>query len=58
MSEKFKTFFEEFDKNLDNLGLSSYGISVTTLEEVFLRVGHGIEDEDNEVKNELKLVEE
>ena len=49
---------EEFDKNLDNLGLSSYGISVTTLEEVFLRVGHGIEDEDNEVKNELKLVEE
>lgn len=35
---KFKTFFDEFDKDLENLDIRSYGISVTTLEEVFLRV--------------------
>jgi hypothetical protein len=28
-----------------DLGIISYGISVTTLEEVFLKVGHGIKDE-------------
>ena len=40
MSAKFKDFFDEFDRSLEDLGLRSYGISVTTLEEVFLRVGH------------------
>jgi len=34
---------------MDQLGITSYGISVTTLEEVFLKVGHGIEDKDKEV---------
>lgn len=48
LSPKFKTFFESFDKKLDQLGIMSYGISVTTLEEVFLRVGHGFE---NKVKD-------
>ena len=46
MSEKFKDFFVQFDENLDSLDIQSYGISVTTLEEVFLRVGHGLENED------------
>jgi ATP-binding cassette, subfamily A (ABC1), member 3 len=41
LSSKFKEFFENFDKNLEQLGIRSYGISITTLEEVFLRVGHG-----------------
>lgn len=39
LSHKFKDFFSEFDKALDDLEIKSYGISVTTLEEVFLRVG-------------------
>ena len=39
LSNKFKDFFERFDVDLDDLGIRSYGISVTTLEEVFLRVG-------------------
>jgi hypothetical protein len=30
----------------DSLGIRSYGISITTLEEVFLRVGHGLEHEE------------
>jgi hypothetical protein len=30
---------------LASIGISSYGISVTTLEEVFLRVGHGLAPE-------------
>jgi ATP-binding cassette subfamily A (ABC1) protein 3 len=40
LSFKFKEFFDHFDKSLDALDVRSYGISVTTLEEVFLRVGH------------------
>jgi ATP-binding cassette subfamily A (ABC1) protein 3 len=40
-SNQFKEFFEKFDKNLDILGIRSYGIGITTLEEVFLQIGHG-----------------
>ena len=39
----FKSFFDQFDANIHNLGISSYGISITTLEEVFLAVGDGRE---------------
>lgn len=41
LSYKFKEFFQYFDYDLDMLDIRSYGISVTTLEEVFLKVGHG-----------------
>lgn len=34
-----------FDEKLDNLGIRSYGVSITTLEEVFLKVGNGLEEE-------------
>ena len=34
----FKDLFEEIDNNLQNLKINSYGISITTLEEVFLKV--------------------
>lgn len=44
-SGKFKEFFEQFDRDLERLDIKSYGISITTLEEVFLRVGHGLEHE-------------
>ena len=43
VSSKFKDFFADLDKDLSKLGLSSYGVGITTLEEVFLRIGHGEE---------------
>lgn len=41
VSSRFKDFFTALDKDLPKLGLSSYGVGITTLEEVFLRIGHG-----------------
>jgi ATP-binding cassette subfamily A (ABC1) protein 3 len=38
LSDKFTAFFETFDADLPELGISSYGISITTLEEVFLKI--------------------
>lgn len=46
VSGQFKEFFKEFDENLDQLNIGSYGVGITTLEEVFLRIGHGEDDED------------
>ncbi|CAH0482415.1 unnamed protein product [Peronospora belbahrii] len=37
-SSKFASMFEDMDNNLQKLGLLSYGVSVTTLEEVFIKV--------------------
>ena len=37
---KFKDFFSEFDNDLAALDIQSYGISITTLEQVFLEIGH------------------
>jgi len=36
--DKFKNFFPQLDSMLNELDVSSYGLSMTTLEEVFLRV--------------------
>ncbi|CAD8078681.1 unnamed protein product [Paramecium primaurelia] len=36
--QKFPSLFAELDKNLKSLHIQSYGISITTLEEVFLKV--------------------
>lgn len=44
-SNQFKNFFSEFDMQVDNLGVRSYGVGITTLEEVFLKIGHGEEVE-------------
>ncbi len=38
-SQLFQEFFLDFDCRLGELGIKGYGISVTSLEEVFLRVG-------------------
>ena len=55
MSYKFKDFFLEFDRDLPKLDITSYGISVTTLEEVFLRVAEGDEtDENHKLKTTMK----
>ena len=37
-SKNFETLFSYLEENKNELGISSYGASVTTLEEVFLRV--------------------
>jgi len=42
-SEKFKKFFDDFDKSLDSLEVLSYGVSLATLEDVFLRIGHSVD---------------
>lgn len=36
----FKEFFADFDGDLEMLDIQSYGMSVTTLEQVFLEIGH------------------
>jgi hypothetical protein len=35
---RFTEFFQNFDKDMHSLGVRSYGISITTLEEVFLHI--------------------
>ncbi len=55
LSYKFKDFFVSFDQDLDKLDIRSYGISVTTLEEVFLRVGDGDDDVENKHNKEELL---
>ncbi|CAK4593959.1 unnamed protein product [Aphanomyces euteiches] len=59
-SHLFAKMFAELDDKLDNLGVLSYGISVTTLEEVFIKVAE-IGDEHHQhtlqtqQKKELKM---
>jgi hypothetical protein len=38
-AQNFGSFFKSFDEDLDQLNVMSYGISISTLEEVFLKVG-------------------
>eukprot|EP00795_Rhopilema_esculentum_P013264 gene13264-4097_t len=40
-SKKFRDLFEKLEGKKEELGLRSFGISVTTMEEVFLKVGEG-----------------
>jgi len=39
----FKTFFDDFDKRMRDYDISSYGIAMTSLEEVFLTVNENDE---------------
>ena len=50
----FEVLFESLDASLDDLGIGSYGISDTTLEEVFLRVAEdtGVDQLNDETKRE------
>ena len=54
-SGQFKDFFTEFDQSLEHLKIQGYGISVTSLEEVFLRVGSDDVQVPALVKNEEML---
>jgi ABC-type multidrug transport system ATPase subunit len=53
----FPELFKELDANLQRLGFSSYGISCTTLEEVFLSVARGGVGGKHVVKNRKSLDE-
>mmetsp|Transcript_17002 Transcript_17002/g.34417 ORF Transcript_17002/g.34417 Transcript_17002/m.34417 type:complete len:1751 (-) Transcript_17002:590-5842(-) len=56
-AKHFPAMMEELDENMKELGVASYGISVTTLEEVFLKVGSAtkeILDEQGELGAEVK----
>ena len=39
-TSEFKDFFTNFDNDLESLDIQTYGVSVTTLEQVFLEIGH------------------
>jgi ATP-binding cassette, subfamily A (ABC1), member 3 len=50
-SKQFPEFFKKLDSHLSSLEVSSYGVSMTTLEEVFLKV------EGADVKEDAKIIE-
>ena len=39
-TEDFSNFFAEFDQNMEKLGIKNYGMELTTLEKIFLEIGH------------------
>ncbi|GAB5368054.1 hypothetical protein AAMO2058_001284900 [Amorphochlora amoebiformis] len=53
-SGKFADLFDSIDSDLKSLGIEAYGISVTTMEEVFLRVGQGYGKEDNQEHKDME----
>lgn len=38
-NEQFKMIFEDLENNADRLNVGSFGVSLTTLEEIFLKIG-------------------
>ncbi|CAI2385343.1 unnamed protein product [Moneuplotes crassus] len=53
-TNKFPEFFKEFDSKLGHLKVNSYGVSTTTLEEVFLKVENSGKEEDEKVIEKIK----
>eukprot|EP00042_Codosiga_hollandica_P059065 m.900658 g.900658 ORF g.900658 m.900658 type:complete len:796 (-) comp60047_c0_seq2:2027-4414(-) len=49
----FPSLLEYFDERKTQLGISSYGVSVTTLEDVFLKVGHSAAMQESQEEVEL-----
>jgi len=49
-STAFKPLLSALDAQLNILGVENYGISVTTLEEVFIKVAHGLHEEEEQHK--------
>ncbi|XP_077866667.1 phospholipid-transporting ATPase ABCA3-like [Saccoglossus kowalevskii] len=52
---QFTGLFKTLEENLSSLGIDSYGISVTTMEEVFMKAGENAEAEDDEEYNEAVI---
>ncbi|KAJ7376779.1 hypothetical protein OS493_032513 [Desmophyllum pertusum] len=42
-AQNFEALFSELENKLEEYGITSFGVSVTTLEEVFMKVGEGAE---------------
>ena len=60
-SKHFEALFEELETHKDKYGVQSFGISLTTLEEVFLKVAVGLENISNaghEKEKEMKNFED
>ncbi|KAF1779910.1 P-loop containing nucleoside triphosphate hydrolase [Phytophthora cactorum] len=54
-SSQFPTMFRKMDENLSKLQVLSYGISVTTMEEVFIKVAEASdEDQQHTLQNRVK----
>lgn len=56
-ASQFKDFFTQLDAALDVLGIRSYGVGITTLEEVFLKIAEDTDEAHGEPttnKEELK----
>lgn len=53
--QDFKEFFPEFDRKLEELDVSSYGLSMTTLEEVFLRVEKEGQEQFKEIQRKKSI---
>eukprot|EP00808_Paulinella_micropora_P011872 g18625.t1 len=53
-SPKFEALFNQMDEDTAGLGIQSYGVSVTTLEEVFLKVGNDEEAQTAEDKAQTR----
>lgn len=51
-ASRFPEFFAHLDEVKESMGIDSYGISLTTLEEVFLRIG--LEEKEREEEEEDK----
>ncbi|KAG2981889.1 hypothetical protein PC119_g20919 [Phytophthora cactorum] len=54
-SEAFPSMLEQLDVEMNALGVQQYGISVTTLEEVFLRISQDHEEEEHGADRLLTL---
>ncbi|KAL3853222.1 hypothetical protein ACJMK2_016778 [Sinanodonta woodiana] len=48
-SSKFEALFQEIESKMVELGITSFGTSATTMEEVFLKVSESADDEENNV---------
>eukprot|EP00045_Choanoeca_perplexa_P016896 m.234753 g.234753 ORF g.234753 m.234753 type:complete len:1739 (-) comp17391_c0_seq2:66-5282(-) len=54
-SSVFPALFEELDTKQQELGVMSYGLSITTMEEVFLKVGeHGDDDTKIDIQSRIE----
>jgi len=56
-SQSFPPLFNYIDENDTSLGIRSYGVSVTTLEEVFIRVAQGTDTQALQDKAQKELME-
>ncbi|XP_046858898.1 phospholipid-transporting ATPase ABCA3-like [Xenia sp. Carnegie-2017] len=53
-STGFEKLFQTLEQEKDELGISSFGVSVTTLEDVFIKVGEGLEQTVDNQRKENK----